>query len=587
MKEVVKKEIIKLLDAGIIYAIDDSPWVTLVHCMPKKGGMTVVTNEDNKLVLTKTITGWRVCIDYPDHEKTLSLALMEPTPTSICPLVFAMHQQLFKDSFDSCLTNLEQMLIRYKQAHLVLKWEKCHFMVTEGIVLGNKVFSKGLEVDKEKIDVIAKLPPPTNVKAVRNHSVIKYLFSKQDAKPRLIRWILLLQEFDIKIKNKKGAENVKADHLSRLEKPNLKELREEEINDEFPNEFLMSISTDEKESSWFADFANYLVGGILWKGLTYAQRFKFFSELKHYFWDEPYPFKACPDGMIRRCVHVFDAGFYWPTIFKEAQTLVQNCDVCQRSGSISQRDEMPLYSIQAEAEALPTNDARVVVNFLKKLFSHFGIPKALISDRGTHFCNRQMEKILKREKRFLQLHELDELRLQAYENSKLYKARTKAYHDKKLRVRKEFKAGDKVLLYNSKYKFKAPKLRSKWCGPFIVKHSYPSGYVELYDKHGGSFIVNGHRVKLYHDEEQLNELTTEEIHLMCEEGRMKAIPFMAPFPANYRETMPWASEKPYIYSVVENTCNEAKLYDLDETGKGIVIENILYVPSEGISLGKK
>ncbi|GJV04531.1 hypothetical protein Tco_1338100 [Tanacetum coccineum] len=182
---------------------------------------------------------------------------------------------------------------------------------------------------------------------------------------------------------------------------------------------------------------------------------------------------------------------------------------------------------------------------------------------------------------------IDELRLQAYENSKLYKARTKAYHDKKLRVRKEFKAGDKVLLYNSKYKFKAPKLRSKWYGPFIVKHGCPSGYVELYDKHGGSFIVNGHRVKIYHDEEQLNELTIEEIHLMCEDGRMKAISFMAVFPANYRETMPWASEKTYIYNVVENTCNEAKLYDLDKTEKGIVIENILYVPSEGSSLKKK
>ncbi|GJW30540.1 hypothetical protein Tco_0047415 [Tanacetum coccineum] len=91
----------------------------------------------------------------------------------------------------------------------------------------------------------------------------------------MVCWILLLQEFDIEIKNKKGAENVVADHLSRLEKPNLKELREEEINDEFPDEFLMSISTDEKESMWFADFANYLVGGIPRKGLTYAQRYVF------------------------------------------------------------------------------------------------------------------------------------------------------------------------------------------------------------------------------------------------------------------------------------------------------------------------
>ncbi|GJY09013.1 reverse transcriptase domain-containing protein [Tanacetum coccineum] len=246
-------------------------------------------------------------------------------------------------------------------------------------------------------------------------------------------------------------------------------------------------------------------------------------------------------------------------------------------------------SIWSEAEALPTNDARVVINFLKRLFSRFGIPKASISDRGTHFCNKQMEKVLKRygvhhrfatsktchlplesehraywaliscnpdlkiadEKLFWQLHELDELRPQAYKNSKLYKAQTKAYHDKKLRIRKEFKAEDKVLLNNSKYKFKAPKLISKWYGPFVVKHGFPSGYVELYDKHEGSFIVNGHRVKLYHDEEQINELTTEEIHLMLEEGKMKAISFMAPFPVDYHRTMPWVAKKPFIYNIVE------------------------------------
>ncbi|GKA23450.1 reverse transcriptase domain-containing protein [Tanacetum coccineum] len=448
MKEVVKKEIIKLLDAGIIYAIKDSPWVSAVHCVPKKGGMTIVTNEDNELVPTRTITGWRVCIDYrkyfqipiepTDQEKTtftcpygtyaykrMPFGLCN-APATVQRCMVAIFQNMLKtsmevfmddflvfgDSFDSCLTNLDQMLIRCKQAHLVLNWEKCHFMVTEGIVLGHKVSSKGLEVNKAKIDVIAKLPPSTNafetlkekltntpitvspnwsppfelmcdasdyaIGVVLDQSAIKYLFSKQDAKPRLIRWILLLQEFDIEIKNKKGAKNVAADHLSRLEKSDLKELREEEINNEFPDEFLMGISTDEKESPWFVDFANYL-----------------------------------------------------PTIFKDAQTLVQNCDACQRSGSISRKDEMPLNNIQvsenfdiwgidfmgpfskslkfeyilvaidyvskwAEAEALPTNDARVVVYFLKKLFSHFEILKALISDRGTHFFNRQMEKILKK-----------------------------------------------------------------------------------------------------------------------------------------------------------------------------------------------
>ncbi|GJU83004.1 reverse transcriptase domain-containing protein [Tanacetum coccineum] len=115
--------------------------------------------------------------------------------------------------------------------------------------------------------------------------------------------------------------------------------------------------------------------------------------------------------------------------------------------------------------------------------------------------------------------ELDELRLQAYENSKLYKTRTKAYHNKKLRILKEFKDGDKVLLFNLKYKFKAPKLRSKWYAPFIVKHGFPSGYVELYDNHRGSLIVNGHCIKLYHDEEQLNELSSDEILFVCDKGK--------------------------------------------------------------------
>nr|GEU56390.1 reverse transcriptase domain-containing protein [Tanacetum cinerariifolium] len=210
----------------------------------------------------------------------------------------------------------------------------------------------------------------------------------------------------------------------------LPELRDEDIDDNFPDETLMnSLLNDE--------------GGTPW----------------HYFWDDPYLFKMCPDGMIRRCIYgfetqkildechhdptgghygpftttkkVFDVGFYWQTIFKEVHTLVQNCDACQRSSSLSRKNEMPQNSIQvseiidilgidfigpfpkfhkskyilvaidyvpkwAKAEALPMNDTRVVINYLTKLFSRFGIPKVLISDRGTHFCNKQMDKVLKR-----------------------------------------------------------------------------------------------------------------------------------------------------------------------------------------------
>nr|GFC47815.1 reverse transcriptase domain-containing protein [Tanacetum cinerariifolium] len=106
------------------------------------------------------------------------------------------------------------------------------------------------------------------------HSAIRYLFTKQDAKPRLIRWILLLQEFDIEIRDKKGAENLAADHLSRLEHLDLEKLTRAKIRDLFPEERLMAISNINDES----------------------------CDLRHYFWDEPFLFKQCPDRIIRRCV---------------------------------------------------------------------------------------------------------------------------------------------------------------------------------------------------------------------------------------------------------------------------------------------
>nr|GEY59617.1 reverse transcriptase domain-containing protein [Tanacetum cinerariifolium] len=350
--------------------------------------------------------------------------------------VFMDDFSIFEDSFNSCLANLEQMLIQCKQAHLVLNWEKCHFMVTKGIVLGHKVSSVGLEVDKEKIDVIAKLPPPTNVKAVRifdfNEECIKAfetlkekftnvsimvspdwsqpfklmcnasnfavgaVLEQQEGKHfRLVYFssktlnnaqqnYTVTEKELLAVKNKKRAESVVADHLPRLENSNLEELRVEDIDDNFPDETLMNVSSNNEDEI-----------------------------------------------------------------------------LC---------------------------------------------------------CNPDLK--ITGEKGFLQIHELDELRLQAYENSKLYKALTKAYHDRKLRIQKEFKAKGKVILYNSKYKFKDPKLKSKWYGPFVVKHGFPSGYVELYDKHRGSFIVNGHRVKLYHHEEQLNEPSSCSKHMTGDRSRL-------------------------------------------------------------------
>ncbi|GJS07134.1 reverse transcriptase domain-containing protein [Tanacetum coccineum] len=238
--EVIKQEVIKLLDAGLIYPISDSPWVSPVHCVPKKGGITVVKNEENELIPTRLVTGWRVCIDYRklndatrkdhfplpfmdqmlerlagneyycfldgfsgyfqipidplDQEKTTFTCpygtfAYRRMPFGLCNapgtfqrcMVAIFHDMIektmevfmddfsvFGDSFSSCLSHLDKMLQRCEDTNLVLNWEKCHFMVKEGIVLGHKISKSGIEVDKSKVDVIAKLPHPTTVKGIRS-----------------------------------------------------------------------------------------------------------------------------------------------------------------------------------------------------------------------------------------------------------------------------------------------------------------------------------------------------------------------------------------------------------------------------------
>ncbi|GKA31983.1 reverse transcriptase domain-containing protein [Tanacetum coccineum] len=174
---------------------------------------------------------------------------------------------------------------------------------------------------------------------------------------------------------KKGAENLAADHLSRLENPHQGDLEKKEITETFPLETLGMISFHgDSNTPWFADIANYHAGNFVVKGMSSQQKKKFFKDVKHYFWDDPYLFKICADQVIRRCVHgqeaidiltachngptgghhganytakkVFDFGFYWPTIYRDAHDMVKSCDSCQRQGKISQKDEMPQNAIQ-------------------------------------------------------------------------------------------------------------------------------------------------------------------------------------------------------------------------------------------------
>ncbi|GJX80738.1 reverse transcriptase domain-containing protein [Tanacetum coccineum] len=234
-----------------------------------------------------------------------------------------------------------------------------------------------------------------------DHSALKYLLAKQDAKPRLLR----------------------------LENPHQSELKKKEITETFPLETLGMVAfCGDDNAPWFADFANYHAGNFVIKGMSSQQKRKFF---KDYIWDDPFLFKICADQVIRRCVHgkeafdILEACYNRPTGGHHGANLTAK----KRQGKISQRDEMPQNSIQVceifdiwgidfmgsfpssrgnkyilvtvdylskwvEAKALPTNDARVVCKFLKSLFARFGAPRAIISDRGTHFCNDQFAKVM-------------------------------------------------------------------------------------------------------------------------------------------------------------------------------------------------
>ncbi|GJS90670.1 reverse transcriptase domain-containing protein [Tanacetum coccineum] len=520
--------------------------------------------------------------------------------------VFMDDFSVFGDSFSSCLSHLDK--------NLVLNWEKCHLLAKEGIVLGHKISKAGIEVDKAKVDVIAKLPHPTTVREIKSflghagfyrrfiqdfskiarpktHLLEKetpFFFSKEciesfeTLKKKLTEAPLLIapdwdlpfeimcdaSDFAVGAVLGQRAENLAADHLSRLENPHQSDLEKKEITKTFPLETLEMVAfCGDSSTPWFADFANYHAGNFIVKGMSSQQKKKFFKDVKHYFWDDPYLFRICADQVIRRCIYgqeavdiltachdgptgghhdanytakkVFDSGFYWPTIYRDAHDLVTQCDACQRQGKITQRDEMPQNAIQVceifdvwgidfmgpfpssqgnkyilvavdylskwvEAKALPTNDARVVVKLLKSLFSRFGTPRAIISDRertvgenraswsdklddalwafrtafktpigctpyklvyekachlpielehkaywALKHCNYDLKTA--GDHRKVQMNELNELRDQAYENSLIYKEKTKKIHESKIKNR-VINVGDRVFLFNSRLK---------------------------------------------------------------------------------------------------------------------------------------
>nr|GEY92291.1 reverse transcriptase domain-containing protein [Tanacetum cinerariifolium] len=358
--DVIKNEVLKLLDAGLIYPISDSPW----RCM--------------------------MAIFHDMIEKSME--------------VFMDDFLVFGNSFQTCLSHLVKLLKRCEDTNLCLNMEKSYFMVKKGIVIGHKISKNGIEVDEAKVDVISKLSHPTTVKGI-------YSFLGQAGFYRRVG-------------------NLAADHLFRLGNPHENMLDPKGINESFPLETLDLVSTRGNSSTqWFADFANYHAGNFIFKGMSTQQKSKFFKDVKHYLWDDSFLFKIYADQVIRRCVHrqeaidilkacqyrpteghhglnytankVFDSGFYWPTIYRDAQDLVKTYDGINFMGPFpsSRGNKYILFVVDClskwvDAKALPTNDTQVVCKLLKNLFARFGTPRAIISDRGTHLCNDQFVKVM-------------------------------------------------------------------------------------------------------------------------------------------------------------------------------------------------
>ncbi|KAK1605046.1 hypothetical protein QYE76_028719 [Lolium multiflorum] len=423
------KKIYPVIISSKLSEIEEERWVSPVHCVPKKGGMTVVPNDNDELIPQRVVVGYRMCIDFrkvnkvtkKDHyplpfidqmlerlSKNTHFCFLDgysgfsqiavkakdqEKTTFTCPYgTYAYRRMPFglcnaPATFQRCMSAIfhgfcESIVERCEETNLVLNWEKCHFMVNEGIVLGHKISERGIEVDRAKVEAIEKMPYPRDVKGIRSvlghagfyrrfikdfskiskpltnllqkdvpfvfdddckeafetlkkalttapiveppdwnlpfeimcdasdfavgavlgqrvdkklnvihyasktldaaqrnyattekellavvfacdkfrsyivdskvtihtdHAAIRYLMTKKDAKPRLIRWVLLLQEFDLHIVDRKGADNPVADNLSRLENIAYDPVP---VNDSFPNEQLAVIKVSSRDSPW-------------------------------------------------------------------------------------------------------------------------------------------------------------------------------------------------------------------------------------------------------------------------------------------------------------------------------------------------
>nr|GEV58815.1 reverse transcriptase domain-containing protein [Tanacetum cinerariifolium] len=300
-----------------------------------------------------------------------------------------------------------------------------------------------------------------------DHSALKYLLSKQDAKPRLLQWVLLLQEFDITICDKIGSENLAANHLSRLENPHKDVLENKDINENFPLETLGSLSSGSTPwaiiSNRGTHFCNDKFSRVMTKfGVTHRLATAYHPQTS---------------GQVKVSNRGLKRILEW-TVGENRASWSDKLDDPLWAFRIAFKTPIgytPYKLVYGKSCHLPTEFKHKAYSALKH--ANFDLKTA-----GDH--------------QKLQLNELNELRDQAYENYLIYKERTKKRHDSKIKNR-IFNVGDQVLVFNSRRKIFSGKLKTRWSGPFTITQVFPYGTVELSQPDGTNVKVNGHRVKHY------------------------------------------------------------------------------------------